>query len=51
MLMGESGNFAIKVVFMLAANSGPEVVAGNQEISIEEDANGVVDGCTPGNQL
>ncbi len=49
--MGDGRELAIKVVLMLPTDVGLEVVAGDHQVSLKEDANGVVNSCTPGNQL
>jgi hypothetical protein len=49
--MSDGGEFTVKVIFMLLANVRLEVVAWNHEVSFEQNADGVVDGCPPGNQL
>ncbi len=36
---------------MLLANVCLEVVAGDYKVSVKKDASGVVNSCTPGNQL
>jgi hypothetical protein len=50
-LVGDGDEFAIKVILMLMADVRFEVVAGDHKVSLKKDANGVVNGCTPGNQL
>jgi hypothetical protein len=48
-LVGDGGKFTIEVIPRLTANVRLEVVAGNHQVSFEQDDNGVVDGCIPGN--
>ncbi len=48
-LVGDGGKFAIKVILVLKADVCLEDVAGNHNVSLEKDSNGVVDGCAPGN--
>jgi hypothetical protein len=50
-VMGDGGKFSIKVILMLTVDVCLEVVAGNRKESLEKNADGVVNGCTPGNQL
>ncbi len=49
--MGDGGKFAIKIVLVLLVNVHFEVVTGGHKVSLEKDADGVVNGCAPGNQL
>ncbi len=49
--MGDGDKFTIKVILVLTANIRLEVVAENYKVSLEQDASGVVNGRTPGNQL
>ncbi len=49
--MDDGCELAIKVVLMLPMDVGLEVVAGDQKVGLEENANGVVNGFAPGNQL
>ncbi len=50
-LVSDGDEFTVKVILMLLVNVQIEVVAENQKVSFKQDANWVVDGCTPGNQL
>ncbi len=43
-LVSETGEVPVKVVIVLGANVLCEVVAGDQEIGFEEDADGVIEG-------
>ncbi len=47
--MGDGGEFAIEVILVLMADVCFEVVAGDHKVSLKKDANGVVNGCAPGN--
>ncbi len=49
--VGDSGESPIKVIFMLLLDVLFEVVAWDNGIGVEEDANGVVNGGTMGNDL
>ena len=49
--MSDSGEFTVKVILVLLANVRLEVVAWNHKVSFEQDTNGVVDSCAPGDQL
>jgi hypothetical protein len=48
-LMGDGGKFAIEVILVLMVDVHLEVMAGNHKVSFKKDANGVVNGCAPGN--
>ncbi len=48
--MSDGGEFTVEVILMLLVDVQLEVVAWNHEVSIK-NANGVVNGRTPGNQL
>ncbi len=50
-LVGDGHELSIEVVLVLPTDIGLEVVAGDHKVSLEEDANGVINGCAPGNQL
>jgi hypothetical protein len=49
--MSDGGELTVKVILMLLADVQLEVVAWNHEVSIKQNANGVINGHTPGNQL
>jgi hypothetical protein len=49
--VSDGGEFTIKVILMLLADARIEVVAWNHEVSIEQNAHGVVNGHAPGSQL
>ncbi len=49
--MSDGGEFTVKVILMLLANVGLEMVAWNHKVSFEQNANGIIDGHAPGNQL
>ncbi len=49
--MGNGRGLAIKVVLVLPMDVGLEVMAGDHKVSLDKDANRVVNSCTPGNQL
>jgi hypothetical protein len=49
--VSDGGEFTAKVILMLMANVQLEVVAWNQKVSVNQDTNGVVDSCAPGDQL
>ncbi len=50
-LMGDGCELAIEVILMLMVNVCFEVVARDHKVSLKKDANGVINGCAPGNQL
>ncbi len=49
--MSDGGEFTIEGILMLSADVQLEVVAWNHEVSIEQNADGVVNSCTPSKQL
>ncbi len=50
-LVGNGGEFAIKVIIVLTADVCLEVVAGDHKVNLEKDADGVINSCVPGDQL
>ncbi len=50
-LVSDGGEFTVEVILMLSVDVQLEVVAWNHEVSIKQNANAVVNGCTPSNQL
>ncbi len=50
-LVGDECELAIKVILMLMADVHLKVVAGDHKVSLTKDADGLVNGCAPGNQL
>ncbi len=50
-LVGDDCELAIKVILVLTADVCLEVVAGDHKVSLKKDADGVINVCTPGNQL
>jgi hypothetical protein len=48
-LVSDGDKFTIKIILVLSVNVRLEVVAGDNKVSFKWDANGVVDGPTPGN--
>jgi hypothetical protein len=50
-LMGDGGKFDIEVILMLMAVVCLEVMVENHKVSLKKDADGVVNGRVPGNQL
>ncbi len=50
-LVGDGCELAVKIILMLKADLRFEVVAGDHKVSLKKDANVVVNGCGPGNQL
>ncbi len=50
-LVGDGCEFAIEVILMLMVDVHIEVMAGDHEVSLKKDADGVINGCAPGIQL
>ncbi len=49
--MSDGGELTLKGILTLLENVQLEVVAWNHKVSFEQNADGVIDGRTPGNQL
>ncbi len=50
-LVGDGCELAIEVILVLMVDLSLEVVAEDLMVSLKKDANGVINGCAPGNQI